>query len=811
MKIKPILLVMLPALSGCSIHDVDQLFVRKNVATLVRQNDGLNTPNRPAGVNPVSELHGVRIDPKKVPVTESQSPAVDAENLTLESVMSLPPAANVEQARATLIKYLAVTEAHPEAVEKLLVNAEELLKTYSDDRQLQTLFQQLSRYSEWQPVNSIINNAGLSFVTTQGWQPESPFIRARRALLPPVADNEHVIFGDQRLVLLLTNLATVQLHIDARLDDIPFLPESPVQLSYQLDEQSSQHIKLADQDDWKRFTISIPAGEHQVRLYQETPVGNQYVKLRFDDHMTNLSVAQERPYFISTRQSPLELYSQGPGVLRIDEWDNGVISYHYQTIAEGWQKVSLPPAKGKQQSLVRVNQRVVNFKPEPLRNRSVKRSLVPVAPPEAVLKPPVTADKVKLNDAFKLGKQEDGTLSLAVDLVRRNNKQESGKTLPMEQFAQYRVNYRYFDEPRETYWNTGGLFRVREYGGPTFGIDESVYFNPKWLPFNVSSRAKVIAQVPNDQLEALAEWDLTFSQIYNLHPKTRLIPSLTFFARTMSRRPNVLDQFTDLDPSDPSLISKIRSRLGLTGSDPNAPDFIPKVLSKLGVTGLDPNDPNFISKALSKLGLDGLDPSDPNLLSNAVSKIRQRARQLDQDVYTPFKNDHTAGFIPSLTLEHRPWLDTVWSIRIAEGTNENFDITRPDHYSTEAHWKQLLGNVVLDAFYRSAFYQADDYGHQFDDPLPSNAPNRIHASQRSYVGLDVNWQRWAIDQHRIELSGQYSYDIERKAHLAMLSLSVHFGQGRGYRDFAPGEIDFRDIRQRTDIHEQNNSIQDLAN
>jgi hypothetical protein len=91
------------------------------------------------------------------------------------------------------------------------------------------------------------------------------------------------------------------------------------------------------------------------------------VKLRFDDHMTNLSVAQERPYFISTRQAPLELYSQGPSELRIDEWDNGVITYRYQTVAEGWQKISLPPANGKRQSLLRVNQRVVNFKPEPLR------------------------------------------------------------------------------------------------------------------------------------------------------------------------------------------------------------------------------------------------------------------------------------------------------------------------------------------------------------------------------------------------------------------------------------------------------------
>ncbi|NOT10435.1 MAG: hypothetical protein HOP23_01130 [Methylococcaceae bacterium] len=718
MILRSTLLITLPLISGCSIHDVQQVIARKDLATLIRQDNGHNIPTQQIGSNPVTRLDSATINAKAVPVSESTSLAAATENLTLESVLKLPPATTLTQARATMIQYLAVTETHPEAIEKLLFKAEQLVKTYSDDPQLQTLFQQLARYSEWQPVNSIINNGGLSFVASQGWQPESPFIRTRRALLPPVAENEHVIFGDQRLVLLLTNVAKIQLHIDARLEDIPFLPESPAQLTYQLDERPPQHLRLADQEDWKRFTINIPTGEHQVRLYQQTPVGNQYVKLRFDDQLTNLSVAQERPYFISTTQAPLEFYSQGPTVLRIDEWDEGVISYRYQNVAEGWQKVSLPPSTGKQKSLLRVNERVVNFEPKPIRNRIVQRNLVPVDLPETVLKKPVAAGKVQLDDTFKLGKQEDGTLSLSVDFVRRNNKQEGGKTLPLEQFAQYRINYRYFDEPRDIYWNTQGFFRYREFGGPTVGIDESVYYNPDWLPFNIRTGAKIITQVPHDQLEWLGQWNITASQSYNLTPKFRLIPNLSLFARTMSLRNSQLAR----------------------------------------------NDEEF-------------------------------GKKIDQDIFTPYKADHTAGLHPALSMEYSPWLDTLWTGKLGLTSNENMDIGAPDHFSDEVHWKQLLGSVVLDGFYRAAYYQKD-----FD---------RIASETRSYLGLELNWQRWAIDQHRIELSGQYSYDIERKSHLATLSLTVHFGEGRGYRDFAPCEIDFREIRQRTDIHEQNNTIKDV--
>jgi hypothetical protein len=297
-------------------------------------------------------------------------------------------------------------------------------------------------------------------------------------------------------------------------------------------------------------------------------------------------------------------------------------------------------------------------------------------------------------------------------------------------------------------------------------LNETLYFKPKWLPFYVRSETKGFAQLVYDgldelglsklllpvpiigntntqKLEALAEWDLTLAQNFDVHPKTRIIPSTTFFARALTHRRQ-------------------------------------------------------------------------NTATNDIQRNidNEFQRNIDQDVYSPYKYDHTAGFIPALTVVHQPWLDTIWTGKIAEGTNENFDITRPDHYSTEVHWKQLLGSLVVELSYSKTFYQADDYGHQYDPKnlgFQPNSPNRIHAIPRSFAGLELNWQKWTVDQNRFEVGAQYTYDIQRHAHLAMLSFTLHFGQGRGYRDFAPGEIDFRDIRQRTDIHEQNNTIQDLAN
>jgi hypothetical protein len=840
------LLVLLALLSGCSIYDFKQLVAPLNAALLIRQKGQSKKLSIRPSVDTYTRLNGTTFDPKQIAVTPSDSLAVETQNPSSSIITTSSSVTNAEQAQKTLIRYLALVEEQPERIEKLLNDAEQLAQRYPSDDVLQSLWQRLSRYSDWQPVNSIISSAGIDLVSFNSWQPESPFIRARRALLPPVADNEQIVFGDQRLVMLMVNENAVSLKAQARLEDIPFLPASATTMLYQVDDLPPQQLALADKDDWKTIILTVPAGEHAVRFYQERPVGNQYIKLRFDESGSELAVTQERPYFISTAAQPLEFYSQGPSVLRIDELDQGNSTYRYQQVPEGWHTFRLPPPKGKSRSLLRVSQRVVNLHPKQINNRVVKRTLNPVAEPEAIPQSPVISDKVELIDAYKLGKQEDGTLSAGLSFVRRNNMQESGSSLGEEQFQQDKVNYRYFDELNNAYWNSQGLFRIREYGGPSLGLEESIYYNPDWLPFNVRGNAKLFAQVPDDNLEALGQMSLSLSQAFNLHPKVRLIPNVTFFARALSRSQSGLDQLAGLDPNLPkkklnseiikqlnprkpldpkrfNTLREVRSKLpqldiktrelalktifklkrsGLSTRDRT---FVPKLLSE--VTGLSASDPKIIPKAISRLSLTqqissndtkllskrvsrltGLSPNDQDLTSRAVSLSNQRAQEVDQDIYTPYKSQHPAGLVASLTLEVRPWLDTVWSTKIGSGTNEDFDITLPDHYSIEEHWLQLLGSVTLDASYRTTFYQAD--------------ADRSNASKRSFASLEFNWQHWTAHQNRLELATQYTYDIERKAHLAMLSFTWHFGEGRGLRDFALGEIDFRDIRQRqfTDGH-----------
>ncbi|MDQ7089462.1 MAG: hypothetical protein Q9M50_02290 [Methylococcales bacterium] len=259
---------------------------------------------------------------KTLPFTPSDSLTISAKVLTVAEVLNLEKISNLKQAKLRMMHYVRLFEADAAGIEKILLPAEKLRVLYLNDALIQSLWQRIARFTQWQTVESVESNAGLRFIDIEGWQPESPFIRTRKALLPYVANNEHLIFSDQRLVLFSQNLKRVSLHIEARLNDVPFLPEVDAYLFYRIDEKPPQKIHLKRQQGWQTFTVYLPKGEHSLRFYQPKALGNQFVKLRFDDHVSDLSFTQERGYFVSTKNEPVKINLQGSTRLRIDEWVN---------------------------------------------------------------------------------------------------------------------------------------------------------------------------------------------------------------------------------------------------------------------------------------------------------------------------------------------------------------------------------------------------------------------------------------------------------------------------------------------------------
>ena len=158
--------------------------------------------------------------------------------------------------------------------------------------------------------------------------------------------------------------------------------------------------------------------------------------------------------------------------------------------------------------------------------------------------------------------------------------------------------------------------------------------------------------------------------------------------------------------------------------------------------------------------------------------------RIDTDVYTSYKERHRHGIGIGDTLAYRPWLDTL--LRASIGWRGNERLLDTDHVSASLRWDQRLGDAQLNL--------GNAWIRYFSDR------DRPRATTVSYLNLGLLWDFWQENQTRWELALAFRhYWSQVRENVGFIGLSVHFGEGRMYRDFMPGELDlpdFFELRQR---------------
>lgn len=650
---------------------------------------------------------------KLIPVTESQSAAVPTQGESLKTLLALPQPDKAAEAGQHMMRYLNRIEQDKDSRQALLTIAEAIYRQYQDDSTVRSMWNRISRYSTWQTVYSVNSHAGVQFVRVDGWKPASRNLQIRQAMLADNESDQHVLSGYQRLVMAMSNLEPRQIQVEAKLDDLRFLPDHRTEVLFQVDDQPMMQIQLSRLQGWKQFALDIPAGEHEVRFSIANPVTNQFVKLRFAYPELNIQLSRERTFFVSRHDAPLQVNVKGPTTLKIDEWHEQKLITRYQTVEPGWQHITITPSINQNQSLVQVRQRIANELIKPVKPRIITRRIKPASGYEVQPVVVTSADnsvyQTRLESSLDAIQSNTGTWSLATDLIRRNNVQEDAGLSGPIHFQQLRLEHRYFDLDNQAYWNTELFTRYRENGKPSFGITESIRWQPRDFPFSINLDARLMTQEVDSRQEWMGQLKAGLYKRFQFTPKTSFTPGLSWYGRYLS----------------------LRNSNRVLGDD------------------------SFRDKRL--------------------------VRKVDQDLYTIYKAQHTTGLIASLTFNHQPWLDTSLTARVSSVSNENMNVFIPDHMSTEVHWKQLLGDFDLDASMRVNFYQEDN--------------QRSRDIRRHFTRLRLNWQNWTARLNRFELNAEYNYDIDRDEHLGMLSVTYHFGDYRGLRDFKPGAVNFRRIRE----------------
>ena len=150
----------------------------------------------------------------------------------------------------------------------------------------------------------------------------------------------------------------------------------------------------------------------------------------------------------------------------------------------------------------------------------------------------------------------------------------------------------------------------------------------------------------------------------------------------------------------------------------------------------------------------------------------------DTDVYSDYKRDHPYGLRLSNRYQRRPWRDSLWWL--GAGLASNKDLYSIDWTSLRSGWAQRLGDLELEGQLR--------WLHQFSDQ------DRNQGNDEYRFSLGLSWTPLRTASGQLSLVLGLERDLQDpEDHFYMLSLQWQGSQGRGYRDFKPGELRFADL------------------
>ena len=285
-------------------------------------------------------------------------PKAMAALVAAEIETGVPPAMAEEDVAHRLARLLFTLETEPTRAAEVLGRAARLAHGHAGDPQIAALWNRFERRSRWARLESVDSSAGIRTIPVAEFQPESPGLRARAALLPPLGPDERLLQGQGEIALSVYNLQPAVIEARLALAELPTIPAMPLTVRYRIDDAAPVRVRLSADQPARTLSLSLPEGEHTVRFAIEDMRANQYVRLRLDEPGREtddrLAGQRERVYHVATREEPITFSVQGPSWLRIDEYRDGSTLTRYHPVEAGWQRITIPPGDGRDQALLRI-------------------------------------------------------------------------------------------------------------------------------------------------------------------------------------------------------------------------------------------------------------------------------------------------------------------------------------------------------------------------------------------------------------------------------------------------------------------------
>lgn len=682
-----------------------------------------------------------------------------------DTLLAMPDPQSPDEVIDYVAALLWRSEQAPQRGQGVLARASSLQAAHPELAALGALMERLARNSDWMPVPTVLASAGMRSRPVVGWEPETPAIRVRRAMLSSLHPEEYLLAGGNRLLLNLFNTKSTGVTLLLANRDVGGMPPVPLTAQVQLGNAPVQSVQLQSGAEGWRLPLTLAKGRQSVKIWIKKPLANQFLGARLLGGPGRAGITlpnrlapaaapvldvTERFYHVATRAEPIKLLLPGPVWVRVDHWVNGQTRSRYRLLDQPWNKFSLTPREGEQEGLYRLFTRQLTPARPVTPPRHVEVAAIPVPGPLVALDAgaadtsgaatavsgllPVSARPhqglplfallagsaaasadgqpaalPRLHDTLPLGGQEGGTWSVygsamqgSAGMFGRNaNQRDGAEALQFETGARYRL----MDEVRHN-WYRGDVFaRGRDQSGQrALGLAGALTHDPDFngLQFGADATLLLRQGARNDASAVTLGVSAWVKQVREIAPKWSHQPQLTLFLRQNAAAGNPLADATYLSGD-----------------------------SDTGGSGIN-------GAGRRKFGVEVGDK-----------------------------------------LDYRPRLDTLLSSQLKATSGQNL---APESLALRFGGKQMLGPLVLGAQFDAAHFLADG--------------GRIPARTLRSVAFNANYERWLMQGHRLELGLSLSHDLNRHRLSAAIGLALHLGNGRGYRDFVPGEISFADLRRR---------------
>lgn len=624
---------------------------------------------------------------------------------------------------------------------------ESMVQSYPNHKLLQDQLGMLKGGSTWKRLEQFDQRAGIYLEKRDTWRPLTPGTRTRKALLG-VDRIDRSIVGQTPVEIDLTTVFAPEIEFTLFRPRVGFLPTHDTVVNWEIDGKK-ESLTLKSHRQIEKFRIKLRPEIDRITFWQPQPWANHYVAINVDEVLPDGTVNKTaKPaceptvmsWHVATPDEPLTFRAAGPNIFRIDQMVDDQVHTRIVPVTKDAKTFELTPDGGNRIARFRIFQ------------LDAADSVTPV------FRPNKKSENESqhwvhgaVDDVFNAAERESQIQPLqSLDLLSLRGPDADPTEIDIDDVTQLGVN-----DSGTTGFHFGYRQRQVIDEFPATQEQLSNFFN-----IGLSSRK-------------YDSWKDEYQQSdFLLRPRIGSGPT---FGASHQRTRSLGDVNQRWDNS-------------ADGQGPLQMNWRVYAFGQYAGTPLLEDSNSFPWIAGFSGGLSRRYFIDPCLshrpsisfFGRYLSESRDgfSDNELDRDIFTLYKRNHRYGLRLSDQFTFQRYMDRRFYVRPVLNSNE--DQLIPDNAGFSVGADQLLGALQVRLAYRMLGFLSDN--------------DRTETAIQNIVRIDLKAEKWSQSGFWSEIDFSLIHEINGGTSVG-LNFSRFFNDARLYRDFRPGTVLFRPLRQ----------------